>query len=66
MPPGHGQMGEGVSIERIEAYVYRYPNAKPVSTSFGVMRDRPAVFVRIEDADGAFGWGEIFANWPAA
>lgn len=66
MPPGHGQMGEGVSIQRIEAYVYRYPNAKPVSTSFGIMRDRPAVFVRIEDADGAFGWGEIFANWPAA
>lgn len=30
------------------------------------MTSRPAVFVRLEDADGAFGWGEIFANWPAA
>ena len=39
---------------------------RPVATSFGIMRDRPAVFVRIEDAAGAFGWGEIFANWPAA
>lgn len=30
------------------------------------MRDRPAVFIRIEDDQGVFGWGEIFANWPAA
>jgi D-galactarolactone cycloisomerase len=30
------------------------------------MQDRPAVFVRVEDTDGAFGWGEIFANWPSA
>lgn len=44
----------------------RVPIDKPVATSFGVMRNRPAVFVRIEDADGAFGWGEAFANWPAA
>lgn len=59
-------MEEGVVIERLEAFVYRYPIASPVATSFGVMRDRPAVFVRVEAADGAFGWGEIFANWPAA
>ncbi len=30
------------------------------------MLDRPAVFVRVEADDGCFGWGEIFANWPAA
>jgi L-alanine-DL-glutamate epimerase-like enolase superfamily enzyme len=30
------------------------------------MRNRPATFVRIEDQDGAFGWGEVFCNWPAA
>ena len=30
------------------------------------MHDRPAVLVRVEDRDGAFGWGEIWANWPAA
>lgn len=44
----------------------RCPIQTPVVTSFGVMRDRPAVFVRIEDSDGCFGWGEVFANWPAA
>ncbi|MDO5604147.1 MAG: mandelate racemase/muconate lactonizing enzyme family protein [Paracoccus sp. (in: a-proteobacteria)] len=44
----------------------RAPIARPVATSFGVMRNRPAVFLRIEDTDGAFGWGEAFTNWPAA
>lgn len=59
-------MTVGVSIARIEAFAFRSPIEKPVETSFGIMRNRPAVFVRIEDQDGAFGWGEIFANWPAA
>lgn len=53
-------------VTRIEAFAYRVPIEVPVATSFGVMRDRPAVFVRVEDRDGCFGWGEVFANWPAA
>ncbi|MGV0816606.1 mandelate racemase/muconate lactonizing enzyme family protein [Martelella sp. AMO21009] len=53
-------------IARIEAFACRAPIARPVATSFGVMRNRPAVFIRIEDEDGAFGFGEAFANWPAA
>ncbi|MEM6971598.1 MAG: mandelate racemase/muconate lactonizing enzyme family protein [Pseudomonadota bacterium] len=53
-------------IARIEAHVFRAPTPRPVATSFGVMRDRPAVFIRVEDSEGAFGWGEIFANWPAS
>ena len=53
-------------IARLDVHAFRVPVDEPVATSFGVMRDRPAVFVRVEAADGAFGWGEIFANWPAA
>lgn len=53
-------------IDRIEAQVFRVPIAHPVATSFGVMRDRPAVFVKVTASSGAFGWGETFANWPAA
>lgn len=53
-------------IARIDVWCYRVPIAERVVTSFGAMTSRPAVFVRLEDADGAFGWGEIFANWPAA
>jgi D-galactarolactone cycloisomerase len=55
-----------IKIIKVEAFVYRVPLESPVVTSFGTMTRRPAVFVRIEDADGVFGWGEIFANWPAA
>ncbi len=29
------------------------------------MRDRPAVFVRAESAEGHVGWGEIWCNFPA-
>lgn len=55
-----------IDIARIQAWAFRSPTKKPVATSFGVMHDRPAVLVRVEDRDGAFGWGEIWANWPAA
>lgn len=55
-----------IEISRIQAWSFRSPTPKPVATSFGIMHDRPAVLVRIEDRDGAFGWGEIWANWPAA
>ncbi len=54
------------ALNRVEVFCFRVPITTPVATSFGVMRDRPAVFVRLTDSDGAFGWGEVFANWPAA
>jgi L-alanine-DL-glutamate epimerase-like enolase superfamily enzyme len=49
----------------VEAFSYRVPIANPVKVSFGTFRDRPMVLVRIADADGAQGWGEIWCNWPA-
>lgn len=58
--------GTTSKIARVDVWCYRVPIATRVVTSFGAMTSRPAVFVRLEDADGAFGWGEIFANWPAA
>lgn len=53
------------TLARIEALVFRYPVKTPVRTSFGVMHDRPAVFVRAQDHDGAVGWGEIWCNFPS-
>ncbi|RYF15263.1 MAG: mandelate racemase/muconate lactonizing enzyme family protein [Comamonadaceae bacterium] len=50
---------------RIEAFVFRCPISTPVRTSFGTMHDRPAVYVRVEDADGAVGWGEVWCNFPS-
>jgi len=45
--------------------VLRWPVRVPVRTSFGVMPDRPAVLVRVEDGEGAFGWGESWCNFPS-
>lgn len=50
---------------RVQAFVLRCPIATPVRTSFGTMHDRPALFVRVEDADGAVGWGEVWCNFPS-
>ncbi len=53
-----------IVIRRLQIFVYRAPIETPVMTSFGTMRDRPAVLVRIEDGDGCFGWGEVWCNYP--
>lgn len=54
-----------LTVARIEAHVLRWPVRTPVRTSFGTMTDRPALFVRVEDTDGASGWGEVWCNFPS-
>lgn len=51
-------------LARVEAYVFRTPIREPVRTSFGIMTERAAVFIRAEDSDGAHGWGEVWCNFP--
>ena len=58
-------MADPLSIRTLAARVFRYPLQTPVVTSFGVMRERPMVLVRAEDADGVVGWGEAWCNFPA-
>jgi D-galactarolactone cycloisomerase len=53
-----------VEIQQMETMVVRAPIEVPVRTSFGVMTDRPAVFLRIIDRDGNVGVGEIWCNFP--
>ena len=53
-----------ITIKNVEAFVLRAPISNPVKTSFGIMTNRPAVFVRLEDGDGIVGWGEIWCNFP--
>lgn len=53
-----------IQLVKVQAFVYRAPIDEPVETSFGIMRDRPAVLVRVEDREGAVGWGEIWCNFP--
>ena len=57
-------MSDPLRLARLEAFVYRAPVETPVVTSFGTMRDRPMVLVRLTDADGVSGWGEIWCNFP--
>jgi D-galactarolactone cycloisomerase len=52
------------TLARVEAHVLRTSIKEPVRTSFGIMTERAAVFVRIEDSDGAYGWGEVWCNFP--
>jgi L-alanine-DL-glutamate epimerase-like enolase superfamily enzyme len=51
-------------IEAIECHVFRAPVSVPVANAFGAMTNRPAVFVRVSASDGAWGWGEVFCNFP--
>ena len=53
-----------MKISDIKTFVCRVPIANPLITSFGRMTDRPALFLRIEDHNGNFGWGEVWCNWP--
>lgn len=49
----------GFCIDKISAWALRVPIEQTVETSFGVMSNRPAVFLRVEDSGGASGWGEV-------
>ena len=54
-----------LALRSVEAFVFRWPVKTPVRTSFGTMRDRPALFIRATDVDGHSGWGEVWCNFPA-
>ena len=63
-PASDTRAAAAFTIERFDVFVFRAPADPPVQTSFGIMRDRPAVLVRLTDADGTVGWGEIWCNFP--
>lgn len=52
------------TIDHLECTVLRAPIAIPVANAFGAMRNRPALFLRVGASDGAWGWGEVFCNFP--
>jgi L-alanine-DL-glutamate epimerase-like enolase superfamily enzyme len=52
-------------VADVSTTVFRAPLEHPVVTSFGRMDARPMLLVRIEDDEGAVGWGEIWCNFPA-
>ncbi|MEO9068147.1 MAG: mandelate racemase/muconate lactonizing enzyme family protein [Caldimonas sp.] len=64
-PATSGSNNAPPAIARVDVHVLRWPVAVPVRTSFGTMHDRPAVLVRVEDGEGAHGWGEAWCNFPS-
>nr|WP_306264991.1 mandelate racemase/muconate lactonizing enzyme family protein [Pararhizobium sp. IMCC3301] len=50
---------------RIDVFHLEAPLKTPRSNAFGTMYARPALLVRLTDASGHEGWGEVFCNWPA-
>lgn len=53
-----------IALVKLDVVLLAAPIATPRRNAFGVQTSRPAVLVRLEDRDGAHGWGEVFANWP--
>lgn len=53
-----------MKLERIDCFVFRAPIETPLASSIGAMTNRPALFLRVTDSDGAQGWGEVFCNFP--
>ena len=54
-----------IKLVSVEAFSFRVPVKIPIKVAFGTFKDRPFVLVRVVDEDGAEGWGEVWANWPA-
>lgn len=53
-----------IDIARIEAFLFRAEVKEPVKTSFGSIPRRSVLLLRVEDTEGAHGWGEIWCNFP--
>ena len=51
-------------VARAEIHHFRHPLARPVPTVMGPLAHRPALLIRLEDEEGAIGWGEIWCNFP--
>jgi D-galactarolactone cycloisomerase len=53
-----------LQITGIETFLFRAEVNEPVKTSFGSIPRRSALLLRVEDGDGAHGWGEVWCNFP--
>lgn len=54
-----------IRLARIETFVHRAVLERPMRASFGTLEARSTLLVRVEDADGAHGWGECWVTWPS-
>ena len=57
-------MNEPIHIGRIETFRLRADVEGLPTSALGAMSARDGLLVRIEEPDGAFGWGEVWCNFP--
>jgi L-alanine-DL-glutamate epimerase-like enolase superfamily enzyme len=53
-----------LTIAKVDCWVHRAPIKTPLANAFAAMTNRPATWLRITASDGAWGWGEVFSNFP--
>ena len=53
------------TIAGIDVFPIRACDGVSPKMALGTMPSRPALLVRIEETNGCFGWGEVWANFPA-
>lgn len=58
------QFRHSITISHIDVYPIRASGGVSPKMALGTMPTRPALLVRIEDTNGGFGWGEVWANFP--
>lgn len=58
-------LGPGVRIGRIASFIYRARVSLPVVSTLATIAERVCLLLRIEDEDGAWGWGEVYSTLPA-
>ena len=58
-------MSGAFEIARLDVYALEARIDTPVVASFGAIPARVSALLRVEDADGFAGWGEIWGNFPS-
>lgn len=53
------------TVARVSLFAYIAASA-PVASSFGVRHERGVVLLKVEDASGLAGWGEVWSGMPAS
>ena len=53
-----------LKIREATAYLYHMKLKNPLIASFGAMRKRVSLFIKLVDESGLHGWGEIWCNFP--
>lgn len=56
---------DSIQIKKISTYIFKAKVNKPVVSTLTTVSQRVSLIVRIEDQDGCYGWGEIYATLPS-